>query len=166
VGSKQAEFERVAMPHTRSLLRVARRLTSEPARAEDLVQDTMLFAWRGFHQFQQGTNVRAWLFKIMFNAHYAQGRKIRATPEPLPIEARETPVHAGVQERVEVMQALDQLPQEHRAVLLLGVVEGFTCREMADILEIPIGTVMSRLSRARDGLRERLTPVYTARGAQ
>ena len=75
MAARQDEFERVAMPHTRSLLRVARRLTSETARAEDLVQQTMLSAWRGFDQFREGTNARAWLFRILFNAFYAEGAR-------------------------------------------------------------------------------------------
>ncbi len=143
------------MPHARSLLRVARRLTSESARAEDLVQETMLLAWRGFHQFRAGTNARAWLFRIMFNAHYAQGRKNRGGALVL-AEMRDIAENPAAQERAEMAEALDSLAEEHRSVLLLGAVEGFTCREMAEILNIPLGTVMSRLSRAREALRARL----------
>ena len=155
---RQDEFERVAMPHTRSLLGVARRLTSDPAAAEDLVQETMLLAWRGFHQFRADSNARAWLFRIMFNAFHARGRKIQAAPAMVPLSAagdRAVPSRDGL----EVAQALAEMAEEHRTVLLLGVVEGFTCLEMAEILSIPIGTVMSRLSRARKALRTRLEPV-------
>lgn len=80
----------------------------------------------------------------------------------LPAEARETAAHSNTEERVEIGQAVDSLAPEHRAVLMLGVVEGFTCREMAEILEVPLGTVMSRLSRARDALRTQLTPACSA----
>jgi RNA polymerase sigma-70 factor (ECF subfamily) len=164
VSARQDEFERVAMPHTRSLLRVARRLTSEPARAEDLVQQTMLSAWRGFHQFRPGTNARAWLFRILFNAFYAEGRRMRGVV--VPIDAREISAEpAGQQTSVEVAEALDSLAVEHRAVLMLAVVEGFTCQETARILDLPVGTVMSRLSRARDALRAKLTPVCASKGA-
>lgn len=151
------------MPHTRSLLRVARRLTSETARAEDLVQQTMLSAWRGFNQFQPGTNARAWLFRILFNAFHAEGRKLRAIVVPL--DSREIAAESRLQTSVEVAEALDSLAIEHRAVLMLGVVEGFTCQQMAQILNVPIGTVMSRLSRARDALRAKLTPACTSKGA-
>ncbi len=163
MAARQDEFERVAMPHTRSLLRVARRLTSETARAEDLVQQTMLSAWRGFDRFQAGTNARAWLFRILFNAFYAEGRKMRATIVPL--NAREMAVDSGMQTTLEIAQALDSLGVEHRSVLMLAAVEGFTCQETARILNVPIGTVMSRLSRAREALRAKLTPACASKGA-
>jgi RNA polymerase sigma-70 factor (ECF subfamily) len=146
------------MPHTRSLLRVARRLSPDRDAAEDLVQETMLSAWRGFDQFRAGTNERAWLFRILINAVHARGRKLRSTPAVLSIGAHDVPVDGGALAAAEVAEALDELPAEHREVLLLGVVEGFTCREMAAILSIPIGTVMSRISRARQALRDQLSP--------
>jgi RNA polymerase sigma-70 factor (ECF subfamily) len=165
MATRQQEFEQIAMPHSRSLLRVARRLTSEPAAAEDLVQETMLLAWRGFWQFRAGTNVRAWLFRILFNAFHARGRKIRATPAMVPLTALGS-FRSGT-DFLDLARALGELAQEHRTVLLLGVVEGFTCREMAEILSVPIGTVMSRLSRAREALRTRLAPGirYAGKGA-
>jgi RNA polymerase sigma factor (sigma-70 family) len=143
------------MPHLAALLRVARRLTIEAAAAEDLVQETMLLAWRGFRGFQAGTNVRAWLFRILFNAFYAEGRKAQRALGPLPVS---NVVDTKLQEAVEISQALQALPIEQRTVLLLCVVEGFTCREAAGILNVPIGTVMSRLSRARQELRKSLAP--------
>ena len=149
------------MPHSQSLLRVAYRLTVDTAAAEDLVQETLLSAWRGFHQFRAGSNARAWLFRILFNAFYAQGRKAKAAPQVVPIsDASERGAGYRAQavhlEAAAVAVALDSLAAEHRTVLLLGVVEGFTCQEMAEILAVPIGTVMSRLSRARHALRARL----------
>jgi RNA polymerase sigma-70 factor, ECF subfamily len=157
---KTIEFENLAMPHSRSLLRVARRLAPDEAAAEDLVQETLLLAWRGFHRFQAGTNARAWLFRILFNSHNAQGRKLGSSPitVPLVFESRFSSDEPGPERSYEVAEALSQLALEHRTVLLLGVVEGFTCQEMAEILELPIGTVMSRLSRARQALRSRLEP--------
>ena len=152
--SKQEAFERIAMPQLAALLRVARRLTPEPALAEDLVQETMLLAWRGFHRFQAGTNARAWLFRILFNAFHGEGRKALRTPEPQPCDVRPM-----LQEAAEIAEALQSLPVEQRTVLLLAVVEGFTCREIAGILDLPIGTVMSRLSRARQELRRFLAPM-------
>lgn len=144
------------MPHTASLLRVAYRLSSDRSAAEDLVQEAMLSAWRSFHQFRQGTNVRAWLFRILINAVNARGRKLRSTPAMVPIESRDVPIGSPAL-GVEIAQAFDQLAIEQREILLLAIVEGFTCEETAGILAIPIGTVMSRLSRGRQTLRELLT---------
>jgi RNA polymerase sigma-70 factor, ECF subfamily len=156
VPARQDEFERVALCHARSLLRVAQRLTGSPSTAEDLVQDCLLLAWRSFHQLRPGTNARAWLFRILFNAFYASGRKLRNAPDIVPLAAGTAAVFPGFDEAAEVSQAFDRLGIEHRTVLLLGVVEGFTCAEMAEILSVPIGTVMSRLSRARQALRTQL----------
>ena len=154
------------MPHARSLLRFALRLTRDAFAAEDLVQETLLLAWRGFHQFEAGTNVRAWLFRILINEFRTEKRKQRSslptlalTPE-IPVASRS---HA---DSIEVTQALDRLGVEQRTVLLLGVVEGFTCREIAEILTVPIGTVMSRLSRAREALRKALSPQGGRRGEE
>ena len=143
------------MPHLAALLRVARRLTLDLTSAEDLVQETMLLAWRGFRGFQTGTNARAWLFRILINAFRGEGRRAaRATQlVPAPVEVR-----PSFQEAAEMAEALDALSLDHRTVLLLAVVEGFTSREIAEILGIPIGTVMSRLSRAREELRKSLEP--------
>jgi RNA polymerase sigma-70 factor (ECF subfamily) len=150
------EFEEVVMPHTRSLLRFASRLTRNSFAAEDLVQETLLLAWRSFHQLEAGTNARAWLFRILINAHHGQLRKTRSAP-PTVLLNPEVPVAAPASpELLEVTQAVDRLAVDHRTVLMLAVVEGFTCREIAEILSIPMGTVMSRLSRAREAMRESL----------
>jgi RNA polymerase sigma-70 factor (ECF subfamily) len=155
----QQDFERIVMPEAPRLLRFARRLTGDTPAAEDLVQETLLKAWRNLRQFREGSSARAWLYKILIHAFYAQGRKIRALPATVPLEGR---IPAGANsiliERLEVSQALDSLALEHRAVLLLGVVEGFTCHEISEILAVPMGTVMSRMSRARQSLREKLAP--------
>lgn len=162
VRTRQDEFEQVALPHSASLLRVALRLMYGSGSAEDLVQETFLLAWRGFHQFRRGTNARAWLFRILFNAYYGQGRKLRAVPPLVSLDGPVTdaepsgPAGLPVVDTADVSQALGRLSQEHRAVLLLGVVEGFTCQEISKILRVPIGTVMSRLSRARQALRAQL----------
>jgi RNA polymerase sigma-70 factor, ECF subfamily len=153
--TRQDDFERIAMPHLAALLRVARRLTLDCMSAEDLVQETMLLAWHGFHGFQPGTNARAWLFRILFNVFHGAGRKASRAPAALP---GSTAVHAGLQAAAEIAQALEALPLDQRTVLLLCAVEGFTCREAAGILDVPIGTVMSRLSRARQELRQSLGP--------
>jgi RNA polymerase sigma-70 factor (ECF subfamily) len=153
VPTQQQQFEQIAMPHLAALLRVARRLTLDLASAEDLAQETMLLAWRGFRGFQIGTNARAWLFRILFNAFHAAARKPPVTLAGWP------GVNAKPQEAMEIAEALEALPLEQRTVLLMCVVEGFTCREAAAILEVPIGTVMSRLGRARQELRKSLAPL-------
>jgi len=146
------------MPHGRGLLRFARRLATDPSEAEDLVQETFLLAWRGFHQLAEGSSARAWLFRILINAHYGRMRKTKSAGTVVEL----TPAIRGgcspASEHLEVNQALERLARDHRSVLLLAVVEGFTCREIAEILDVPMGTVMSRLSRAREAMREALAP--------
>lgn len=155
--TQQQLFEEIAMPHLAALLRVARRLTLDQALAEDLVQETMLLAWRGFHGFEPGTNARAWLFKILMNTFRGEARKARRELPGLGVvPAYVVPAH---QEAAEIAEAVDALPVEQRTVLLLCVVEGFTSRETAGILDVPMGTVMSRLSRAREELRRSLAPL-------
>jgi RNA polymerase sigma-70 factor (ECF subfamily) len=162
--SRQNEFQQLALPHSTSLLRVARRIASDRATADDLVQEALLRAWRGFDRFQRGTNARAWLFRILFNVFYGHARKIRSEPLIVPLESprsdSEPAQGAGFSpfDAVEVNRALAELSPDHRTVILLAVVEGFTCREIGEILAVPLGTVMSRLSRARQGLRDKLTP--------
>ena len=150
----------MALPHSRNLLRFARRLTSDAAAAEDLVQETLMRAWRGFDQFRGGTNARAWLFRILFNAFYAEGRKLRRVPDLIPLTAHVRVYSAGgsspSDNAIEISRALDSLQFDHRTVLMLGVVEGFTGTEIAEILSVPVGTVMSRLSRARQAMRAKL----------
>lgn len=160
MSSRETEFGETALSQSASLLRFARRLTSDPVAAEDLVQETLMRAWRGFDQFRGGTNARAWLFRILLNCFYGQARKGRLSLVPLGETDRAAPGSAGA--ALEVNEALAKLPEEQRAVLLLGVVEGFTCREMSDMLRIPMGTVMSRLSRARHAMRLQLGARETA----
>jgi RNA polymerase sigma-70 factor, ECF subfamily len=155
VATRQEQFERLAMPHTASLLRVAYRLTRDHQAAEDVVQEAMLSAWRGFDGFHEGTNARAWLFRILINAIHGRGRKLRAMPPFVDLDAGEARAEPATTS-LEIAQAFDRISIEHREVLLLTAVEGFTCEEAAGILEIPIGTVMSRLSRGRQALRELL----------
>lgn len=157
---RQDEFERAAMPHTGRLLRAAMRITQERAAAEDLVQETLLRAWRAFDQFERGTNCKAWLFRIMLNVSSKSQRSAQAKPSPLPLDGREPagviPLRPPQLTAAEVSSALDSLSAEHRLVLILAVVEGFTCKEIAGICCLPIGTVMSRLSRGRAELRQLL----------
>ena len=149
------------MVHARSLLRTALRLARDRALAEDMVQETLLRGWKSFDQFEPGTNCKAWLFKIMLNLYNRNRQQNLAGPMLVAMEESEVVRLSFTREPQmvsgsEVMEALDTLPSEQRAVLMLGVIEGFTCKEMAEILQVPMGTVMSRLSRARQGLRSRL----------
>ena len=152
--NREDEFGEVALTQTVHLLRFARRLCSDPSAAEDLVQETLMRAWRAFDQFRGGTNARAWLFRIMLNVFYGQARKGHLALVPL--GDFDGPTMDGRNQNLEINDALARLPADQRAVLLLGVVEGFTCREMSDMLAIPMGTVMSRLSRARSAMRRQL----------
>lgn len=170
-SDRRQEFEQVAMAHTESLLRVARRVTGSPHSAEDAVQDTFLAAWRSFHQFEKDTNVRAWLFKIMFNTL----SKKRSRPSLAIIEIAEgelleniVPIRISYSELAcsDVIAAIDRLPEEQRAVILLAAVEGFTCKEIGAMLGLPIGTVMSRLSRGRADVRNTLRPTASRSGNQ
>jgi RNA polymerase sigma-70 factor, ECF subfamily len=157
---RRDEFARVAMPNTESLLRAALRITRDRAAGEDMVQETLLRAWRAFDQFEHGTNCKAWLFRIMLNLSNKNHRKAQARPVLVPLDENEPPrvipmhVKAPQLAAVEVLSALEALSTEHRLVLILAVVEGFTCKEIAGICSLPIGTVMSRLSRGRAELRK------------
>jgi RNA polymerase sigma-70 factor (ECF subfamily) len=149
--SREQEFGEVALPQTQNLLRFARRLTFDSSAAEDLVQETLMRAWKGFDQFRGGTNARAWLFRILLNTFYGQGRKGHLSVVPLGETDRVG--STGGDMSFEITDALAKLPVEQRTVLILGAVEGFTCREISEMLHIPMGTVMSRLSRARQAMR-------------
>jgi RNA polymerase sigma-70 factor, ECF subfamily len=161
----RAEFESTALVHAKSLLRFAVRMVRDAHRAEDLVQETLLSAWRHFHQFERGTNCRAWLFRILINARNREFNKRSALAEVISIDEVQVPAPETVSSSVEILSALDHLSGEHREILMLGVVEGFSIKELSSILDVPTGTVMSRLSRARARLRELLSPVETMVGA-
>jgi RNA polymerase sigma-70 factor, ECF subfamily len=148
------EFENIALPHAAGLLRYAIRLAGEKARGEDLVQETLLSAWRNFHQFERGTNCKAWLFRILQNLHYKQmRRKSLGSEMPLREEGPRFAVPEQISANQQVREAFARLTPEHQEVLQLAVVEGFGIREVAQVLQVPEGTVMSRLSRARASLR-------------
>jgi RNA polymerase sigma-70 factor (ECF subfamily) len=155
----KASFENEALPHLESLLRMAVRLSGERARAEDAVQETYLRAWRSFSTYQPDTNCRAWLFRILLNViKKAAGKKkhdplvaaedVETTTKVIPLFPQGN--GEGTQD---VMAAVNHLAPEFRTVLWLVVVEGFSYRETAETLNIPMGTVMSRLYRARREIR-------------
>jgi RNA polymerase sigma-70 factor (ECF subfamily) len=163
-GHRRACFEEEAMPHVRALLRTAVRLCRRQEAAEDLVQETMLRAWKAFDRYQPQTNCKAWLFAILMNLWNEEHRKPWArheSPSGEEFEPDQQTVASNSDNRVfihEVLACVDRLPEEQRCVLLLSVVEGLALREVAAMLNIPIGTVMSRLGRARAALREFMRP--------
>lgn len=150
-------FEAEALGFTDQLYRVALRLCRNPAKAEDLVQETYLQAWRSFHRFELGTNLRAWLYKIMFNVYYSGQRKEKLFLVPVEETIAETIAYdPPTPERLteeEVLIALEQLPRDFQIPIVLADVEELSYREISDVMEIPIGTVMSRLHRGRKMLR-------------
>jgi RNA polymerase sigma-70 factor, ECF subfamily len=167
---KQAEderrkhFEREAVCHLETLLRAAARLVTPATEAEDIVQETYLRAWKHFGTFEMGTNCRAWLFRIMFNVIKSRaGRKSQMLTEQMGERTEETGKSANNVisldplksiEGHEMLEAVRLLKEDYRIVLWLVVVDEFSYQETAGILNIPVGTVMSRLHRARNGLRK------------
>lgn len=156
---RRDEFDRTALVHVPELLRVASRLCGSTDAGEDLLQETYLQAWRSFHRFEPGSNCRAWLYKILLFTYSAQKRQRGRRPLLVDLDAAgETALGVDVatpdtltKEAVRV--AFDQLPEHFRTPVVLVDVEGLTYREAAEAMEVPIGTVMSRLSRGRALLR-------------
>jgi len=147
--------------HLRALLRAAVRLARDVSVAEDLVQEAMLRAWRHFDHFEPGTNCKAWLFRIMLNCWSTRHQQIRQEaiqffPEQYAEKAADRRVPATRFSAEEIQNSIDLLNEDYRTVLILFAVEGFSCKEIAEILGIPIGTVMSRLSRARAMVKDDL----------
>jgi RNA polymerase sigma-70 factor, ECF subfamily len=159
----KASFEHEAIPHLESLLRTAVRLSGDRARGEDAVQETYLRAWRSFRTYQPETNCRAWLFRILLNVLKKTAGKKRRDPlaeaEDLEVSSKVIPLFPASERgsRQDILAAMDRLAPEFRDVLWLVIVEGFAYKEAAQMLDIPIGTVMSRLYRARRELRRFLT---------
>ena len=166
---KRSAFEREALPHLDTVYRVALRFTGEPAKAQDLVQDTMLKAFRSWHRYETGTNVRAWLLTILRNTFINEYRKEKQRGPTVDIATAETfSLFDRVQEEDpegrffdqiiddEVLEAVDDLPDEFRETLVLSDMEGMTYQEVADVTGAPVGTVKSRLFRARRALQRRL----------
>jgi RNA polymerase sigma-70 factor (ECF subfamily) len=162
VDEKRAGFEREALVHLDVLYRVALRLSGNAADADDLVQETMLKAYRSWDQYEKGTNAKAWLLTILRHAFINEYRRRQRHPESVDVDTIEPfAVFPEVQDedpqgaffdRIvddEVLKAIDQLPETFRETLVLSDVEGMSYQEIAGILEIPVGTVKSRLFRAR-----------------
>jgi RNA polymerase sigma-70 factor, ECF subfamily len=181
---RREEFERTALPHLGALYNLAVHLTRNPADAEDLVQESYLRAYRFFDTYEPGTNVKAWLFRIVRNTFINRYRAARVRPEEVDLEdveagyermideaflAQRSPtsperiVMDGILDQ-EIQEALDALPEEYRSTVLLGLAEDLSYKEIAAALSIPIGTVMSRLHRGRRLLQSRLVDLARRKG--
>ena len=165
-----------ALPYRHQLYAAALRMTGNPADAEDLVQETYAKAYAAFHRFEQGTNLRAWLFRIQANNYVSQYRTRRRRPEVL-VDSVETAVavgpavHRSAEEEAlerlpdsDLRRALRRLPGPMRTAVYLADAEGYRYREIAEIMRVPVGTVMSRLHRARLRLREDLAGLAPGAG--
>ncbi len=172
------------MPYMDQLYGAARRMTRNAADAEDLVQETYLRAYKGYDRFTEGTNLRAWLFRILTNLFINEYRRRKRRPTETDLGDTDTlylyrglggaetarlsrsaeDEHLDGLTSVEVRQAIESLPDSYRLSVLLADVEGFAYKEIAEILEVPIGTVMSRLHRGRKKLRETLQEYGRTRG--
>jgi RNA polymerase sigma-70 factor, ECF subfamily len=175
-------FERDALPHLDTLYRAARRYTPGSADAEDLVQETMLKAYAAFHHYEDGTNIRAWLLRILTNTwisshHRAQRRPAEVLSEDVTdaqIAAHAAHSSSGLPSAElaaltalgddEVRRALGQVSEDQRLAVYYADVEGLPHRDIAHILDIPVGTVMSRVYRGRHALRRLLVDVAADRG--
>lgn len=172
--SKKARFDREALPHAQALYGAAMRLVRSPDDANDLVQETYFKAWRAFESFESGTNCKAWLFRILTNTFINKYRRKAKEKDILEgkerIAAEHELVHLPSKRAFldpegaladatlgdEVIAALEAVPADFKAVVILSDIEGFSYKEIADIVGIPVGTVMSRLFRGRRILQDRL----------
>ena len=176
---KQRRFEEQAMPFLGQLYGTALRLTRNPADADEVVQETFLRAYRSFDQFEQGTNLKAWLYKILTNTFISSYRKKQREPQTVSADANEDfslydrLVEANVSPEAELLdkipdeevkEALESIPDQFRTAVLLADVEGFSYQEIADITGVAIGTVMSRLHRGRKALQRALWDYAKQRG--
>ncbi len=169
VDDKRVSFEREALVHLDALYRVALRLTGNPADADDLVQETVLKAYRAWDQYQRGTNAKGWLLTILRNSFINEYRRRTRHPETVDLDTIEPfAVFGDIQEEDpqgaffdkivddEVLRAIDALPDVFRETVVLSDVEGMSYQEIARILDVPVGTVKSRLFRARQMLQGKL----------
>ncbi|MDA8277427.1 MAG: sigma-70 family RNA polymerase sigma factor [Actinomycetota bacterium] len=180
----QSKFAEDAMIYIDALFSAAMRMTRNSAEAEDLVQETYLKAYRGYGSFQEGTNLKAWLYRILTNTFINSYRAKKRRPEESDLDEVEDlylyrrlggleAVAAGRSAEEEVLDsftdedvkaAIEALPEQFRLAVLLSDVEGFSYKEIAEIMDVPIGTVMSRLHRGRKALQKELYQFGANRG--
>ncbi len=172
IQKKYKDFDREVIPHMDALYNYALKMTGSPDDADDLVQETYLKAFRFFDKFEQGTNSKAWMFRILKNSYINDYRKIKKEPNKVDYEdiqnfyenIKSTDVKAQHVEEDSFSKLLDDdltgaitnLPEDFRTVIILSDIEGFTYEEIADFIDCPVGTVRSRLHRARKMLYTKL----------
>lgn len=180
-AERTKRFERDALQYMNQLYAAAMRYTKNPEDAQDLVQDTYAKAYTSFHQFEPGTNLKAWLYRVLTTTFINTYRKDQRRPQTTDSELEDWQLAAAsshtsdqgkstedvVLENLpdsDIKNALAQIPEEFRMVVYLADVEGFSYKEIADIVGVPTGTVMSRLHRGRKQLREKLSDYARERG--
>ncbi len=181
---QRREFEESALVHLDAIYRAALRLARDPADARDLSQEVFLRAYRSFHQYERGTNCRAWLFKILKNAFINRERSMTHSRANVSIDDPETGGESWLEEASKeagggpedrllskvtgerIKEAVERLPASFRRIFILSEVEGFTYKEIARIEDCPLGTVMSRLFRARRVLQDALREYAEERDVQ
>lgn len=167
-------FQREFMPHIEALKTFAFHLTYNDADADDLVQETYMKAFKFMDKYEKGTNAKAWLFKILKNAYINEYRKKVKSPQKVDVddvglvkttENQNERLKADLRDDIytnemgdEITRAMDKLPEDFKTVILLCDIEGFSYEEMSKIIDIPVGTIRSRLFRARNALKELLKP--------
>jgi RNA polymerase sigma-70 factor (ECF subfamily) len=178
----RANFERDAMGYAPQLYSAALRMTRNPSDAEDIVQETFLKAYRGYDTFKEGTNLKAWLYRILTNTYINRYRKLQRRPSEVELGelqdlylfkrlGEESGAERSTEDSVletmvdtDIKEALEALPEKFRMPVLLADVEEFSYKEIAEILDVPIGTVMSRLHRGRKALQKKLWSLAEQRG--
>jgi len=178
----RANFERDALPYSSQLYSAALRMTRNPADAEDIVQETFLKAYRAFDSFEEGTNLRAWLYRILTNTYINRYRQNQRRPSETELGELQDlylyrrlgepsgAAHSAEREVLDqlvdddIIEAIESLPENFRMPVVLADIDGFSYKEIAEILDIPMGTVMSRLHRGRKALQRKLWSVAVERG--